>query len=109
MIPFPCIYQPHGLHSVYGDGVLNMPKRKTERKSGHPGKVAVFSTRIEPNLRARLEASAVANKRSLTQEIEDRLRRSFGADDARQQLIATFGTRQNFAVCRLIANVMAHV
>lgn len=47
------------------------------------GKSAVFSTRITPETRAALEAAARKNGRSLSQEIERRLR--FGLVDSRDE------------------------
>jgi hypothetical protein len=57
------------------------PKRKTRRgrppKGDFHNKSAVFSTRITPETRAAIEAAAEASGRSISQEVERRLRESF--------------------------------
>lgn len=52
----------------FGSGRIEMDKRKTT------------STRIAPELRARLDECVAQSGRSLSQEIESRLERSFGAE-----------------------------
>jgi hypothetical protein len=59
------------------------PKRKTRRgrppKGDFHNKSAVFSTRITPETRAAIEAAADASGRSISQEVEQRLKDSFRA------------------------------
>jgi hypothetical protein len=86
-----------------------MPTTGRTAKAAPATKTGVLSLRIDPGIRSRLEAAAAENGRSLTQEIEDRLQRTFQADDSRQHVFAGFGSRQNFAVCRLIGDLMVHV
>jgi hypothetical protein len=59
----------------------------------------VLSTRLQPDTRAWLVAAAQANGRSLSQELEHRLRRTFGDDD---KAVEFFGTGQTAAVVKLI-------
>jgi hypothetical protein len=59
----------------------------------------VFSTRLRPETRTRLIAAAKASGRSLSQELEHRLRRTFSEDDSDVRL---YGNEQNAAVVNLI-------
>jgi hypothetical protein len=72
------------------------PKGEYGRKIG---RTAVLSTRLQPDTRARLFQAAKANGRSLSQELEHRLRRTFIDDD---KAVEFFGTEQNAAVLKLI-------
>ena len=66
-------------------------------------RTAVFSTRIQPDTRARLERAAKENGRSLSQELEHRLRRSFIEDD---KLIDLYGSRSNAGIRELLGVVI---
>jgi hypothetical protein len=66
-------------------------------------KSRVLSTRIREDTRKALESAAAKSKRSLSQEIEFRLRRTL-ADDI--DVSNRFGTRQNYAVLRMISCFM---
>ena len=79
-----------------------MGKRGPQPKGEYGGKVdrtAVFSTRLRPDTRGRLLAAAKASGRSLSQELEHRLRSTFSEDDLDIKL---YGTGQNAAVVNLI-------
>lgn len=80
-----------------------MGKRGPPPKGEYSGKSKVLSTRIRPDTRAALEAAKKESRRSLSQEIEHRLQRTFVEDD---KIEAALGGRQNFAIMRLITNVM---
>jgi len=71
-------------------------------KGEYVGKSAVLSTRITQDLRDALESAASTSERSLSQEIEYRLRRSFRED---QRVADTFGSRQNYALLRILAGI----
>jgi hypothetical protein len=71
------------------------PKGEYGRKSG---RTAVLSTRLQVDTRERLVAAA-ANKRSLSQELEHRLRRTFIEDD---KAVDFYGSERNAAVLKLI-------
>jgi len=62
-------------------------------------RTAVLSTRLQPDTRARLREAAKANGRSLSQELEHRLRRTFIEDD---KSIEWFGSERTAAVVKLI-------
>jgi hypothetical protein len=62
-------------------------------------RTAVLSTRLQPDTRKRLVAAAESSGRSLSQELEHRLRRTFVEDD---KAVDFFGTGQNAAVVKLI-------
>jgi hypothetical protein len=80
-----------------------MGKRGPAPQGEYGGKTAVFSTRMRPDTRARLTRAAKASRRSLTQEMEHRLRGSFAEDD---KAVEFFGSVQNAAICRLIGVVI---
>lgn len=77
-----------------------MAKRGRKPKGEYPDKVAVLSTRITAKLRQQLEDASTRSGRSLSQEIESRLSRSF---DREEHIKAAFGDRRNYAFCRLIS------
>jgi hypothetical protein len=77
-----------------------MGKRGPEPKGEFDGKSAVLSTRIRPDTKAALAEAAKASGRSLSQEIEFRLRRSFAEDE---KIDLGFGDEQTFAVLRTAA------
>jgi hypothetical protein len=62
-------------------------------------RTAVFTTRLRPESRKRLEEAAKASGRSLSQELEHRLRQAFGQDDSDLKL---YGTKENAAIVNLI-------
>src|SRR2546423_3193307 len=67
------------------------------------GKSSVFSTRIRPDLRKKLEQAAKKSGRSLSQEIEHRLRRSFDEDE---KIADRFGDRKTFLLMELMAKAI---
>jgi hypothetical protein len=79
------------------------------RKSEQKGKTAVIGARITPVLRAEIDQAAKANGRSLSDEIEDRLRRSLNLDADREKLFSKFGDKPTYAMCRLLAEIMREV
>jgi hypothetical protein len=72
-------------------------------KGEYSGKSLVFSTRISPELRGALEKAAKSSGRSLSQEVEHRLRGSFIEDD---RIADTFGDRQTYRLMRMIADAI---
>jgi hypothetical protein len=79
-----------------------MGKRGPRPKGEYGGKIgrtAVLSTRLQPDTRARLAAATETSGRSLSQELEHRLRRTFFEDD---KTVEFYGTEQSAAVVRLI-------
>ena len=79
-----------------------MGKRGPQPRGEYGGKIgrtAVLSTRLQPDTRTRLSDAAKASKRSLSQELEHRLRRTFTDDD---KAVEFYGTEQNAAVVKLI-------
>ncbi|CAN7732594.1 hypothetical protein [Mesorhizobium sp. LjNodule214] len=77
-----------------------MGKRGPAPKGEYENKSNVLSTRIRGDTRAHLVAAAKASGRSLSQEIEHRLRRTF-IDDARIE--DAFGGRRNYLLMRMVA------
>lgn len=73
------------------------------RKRTAAAKSASFNTRITPELRGKLDQAAAGSNRSLSDEIEERLARSFAFED---EALKSFGSRQDYAVCRLLADLM---
>ena len=83
-----------------------MGKRGPAPKGEYGGKIgrtAVLSTRLQPDTRARLSAAAKANKRSLSQELEHRLRGSFIDED---KVVDFYGSHSNAAVVKLLGAVI---
>lgn len=83
-----------------------MGKRGPQPKGeyGHTiRRTAVLSTRLQPDTRARLSEAAKAEKRSLSQELEHRLRRTFTDDD---KIIDFYGSQSNAAILKLIGAVI---
>lgn len=74
------------------------PKSKGEY-GRHGGRTAVLSTRLQPDTRARLVAAAKTKGRSLSQELEHRLRWTFSEDD---KAVDWYGSGQTAAVVKLI-------
>jgi TraY domain len=79
-----------------------MGRRGPAIKGEFAGQTAVLSTRIRPKTREYLEAAAKKSGRSLSQEIEFRLRNSFTNDERWE---AAFGSRKNFAIMRTMASL----
>lgn len=80
-----------------------MGKRGPQASGGYGDKTAVLSTRITSDLRQSLEDAAATSGRSLSSEIEHRLRRSFDDDRVIDQL----GGQQLYAILRTVAAVMS--
>jgi hypothetical protein len=76
-----------------------MAKGPTPRGE-YVGKSSVFSTRIRPDLRQKLEQAAKKSGRSLSQEIEHRLRRTFVDDEKISEM---FGDRRTFLLMQMMA------
>jgi hypothetical protein len=79
-----------------------MGKRGPQPKGEYGGKIgrtAVLSTRLQPDTRARLSEAAKANRRSLSQELEHRLRGSFIQDD---NIVDFYGSQPNAAIVKLL-------
>jgi hypothetical protein len=72
-------------------------------KGEYAGKSSVFSTRIRPDLRKSLERAAKASGRSLSQEVEHRLRRSFVEDD---KIADAFGDRRTYRLMRMMSDAI---
>jgi hypothetical protein len=66
----------------------------------YAGKSSVFSTRIRPDLRQKLEQAAKKSGRSLSQEIEHRLRRTVVEDEKISEM---FGDRRTFLLMQMMA------
>jgi hypothetical protein len=80
-----------------------MGKRGPKPKGEFSGKTAVISVRLMPETRRRLEAEKKASGRSLSQELEWRLRASFTEDD---KAVEFYGSEQNAAILRLLGLVI---
>jgi TraY domain len=79
-----------------------MGERGPQPKGQYGGtneRTAVFTTRLRPETRKRLEAAAQVSGRSLSQELEHRLRQAFGQDELDLKL---YGTKENAAIVNLI-------
>ncbi len=63
----------------------------------------MLSTRLQPDTRTRLSAAAKANKRSLSQELEHRLRGSFIDED---KVVDFYGSQSNAAIVKLLGAVI---
>jgi hypothetical protein len=70
---------------------------------GKIGRTAVLSTRLQPDTRRRLVAATEASGRSLSQELEHRLRRTFIDDD---KAVEFYGSQSNAAILKLIGAVI---
>ena len=82
-----------------------MGKRGPAPKGEYANKSSVFSTRIRPDLRASLVAAAKKRGRSLSQEVENRLRRTFIEDE---KMEVAFGSRTNFLILRIVGLAMQY-
>lgn len=83
-----------------------MGKRGPAPKGEYAGKSKVLSTRIRPDTRAMLEKAKKESGRSLSQEIENRLRRTFYED---REIDAAFGDSKVFVLMRLVALALSSV
>ena len=89
------------------------PKKHAAKKRPGPAprgeyadKRSVLSTRITADLRDRLENAAKKSGRTLSQEIENRLRQTFVEE---QQMIDRFGSERTARVLQVVANVLEGV
>ena len=80
-----------------------MKQRGAKPEGAYSGKSEVLSTRIRPDTRKQLVAAAHASGRSLSQEVEHRLRRTF-ADDV--EVTKIFGSPRNYGLMRVIAAII---
>ena len=80
-----------------------MGKRGPAPKGEYAGQSSVFSTRIRPDLRRLMEKAAKQSGRSLSQEVEYRLRRSFVEDD---KIADAFGDRQTYRLMRMMTDAI---
>lgn len=80
-----------------------MGKRGPQPKGGYSEKSGTLSTRITGALRDQLKRSAAKSGRSLSSEIEHRLRSSF---DFETRIEGIFGNRVTFGLMRAMASVM---
>jgi hypothetical protein len=83
-----------------------MGKRGPKPRGAYSGKTAVFSTRITPETLELLNTAKKAHRArewSLSQEVEDRLRRTFNDDKTD---VENYGNKQNAAIVRLIGHVI---
>jgi hypothetical protein len=83
-----------------------MGKRGPQPKGEYGGKIArtaVLSTRLQPDTRARLSKAAKASGRSLSQELENRLRGSFIEED---KVVDFYGCESNAAILKVIGTVI---
>jgi hypothetical protein len=83
-----------------------MGRRGPQPKGEYGGKIgrtAVLSTRLQPDTRRRLVAATEASGRSLSQELEHRLRRTFIEDD---KAIEFYGSQSTAAILKLLGAVI---
>src|SRR3954465_4329709 len=86
-----------------------MGKRGPKPNGEYSGKTSVFSTRIRPDTKARLIKAAASAPRSLSQELEHRLRRTFAEDD---KALEFFGDQETAALLKFIGvtiSLLTHV
>jgi hypothetical protein len=81
-----------------------MPGKRGRPPTGAiSGKAAVFTTRIRPDLRAKLDEAAKKSGHSLSQEVEIRLSDSF-TEEGRMEDV--FGSPENYYLMRIVAASM---
>lgn len=83
-----------------------MGRRGPQPKGEYGGKIgrtAVLSTRLQADTRRRLVAATEASGRSLSQELEHRLRRTFIEDD---KAVEFYGSQSNAAILKLLGAVI---
>lgn len=81
--------------------MTNRPGRP--RKKASDGKRAMFSTRMSLVLRENLDRASAKSGKSLSQEIEDRLRRSF---DVEKQITESFEGKEKYGLARLFIEII---
>lgn len=80
-----------------------MAKRGRKPKGEFEGRTAVYSARLTPETKAALEEAAARSGRSVSQEVEMRLRQSLESEMAIQQ---NFGGPDEYAVAQLVAKTL---
>jgi len=95
-------------HDVGNSGKERQEMTRSGRQPLGPfaGKHKTFTTRITPETRARLDAAAAESGRSLSQEIELRLERSFQTADALAVALTEAFGRQGATLQRLLRDLM---
>lgn len=79
-------------------------------KAAGEKKVANLTFRVRPQMRDDLTAAAEASGRSVSEEVEYRLARSFDHEDIISQFIrATFGRNANYMLVRIMAGVLSRL
>lgn len=86
-----------------------MGKRGPEPKGEFSSKGATLSARITTETRRRLDEACRASNRSISQEVETRLRRSFEADAGAPETAKRFGSQETYAVLRLAAEIIKEI
>jgi len=80
------------LTSIFGTGNnLIMARRGRPLKEPEPGERVPLSLRISPSAKKKLEAAAELNGRSLSQEAEYRIERSFDREDISERVSKRVG------------------
>ncbi|WP_238273359.1 hypothetical protein [Methylobacterium cerastii] len=83
-----------------------MGKRGPAPKGEYVGQTSVLSTRVTPELRARLHAEVEKKTNStISNEVERRLRNSFIEDDT---INSAFGSRRSYALMRAISMILEY-
>jgi hypothetical protein len=91
---------------------MTAKKQATKKRRGpapkgeYADKAATISTRITAELRVRLERATKSSGRTLSQEIENRLRQTFVEED---RLIDRFGSERTARVLQIVASVLHEV
>lgn len=80
--------------------------RGRPRKPAKPGIRNMIGFRVPAELKIRLEKAAEESGRSISQEAEIRLEKTFDSDDA---IVETFGGKKSFAIMRLFASAKLHI
>jgi hypothetical protein len=85
------------------------PRGRPSKAAGEK-KVANLTFRVRPQMRDDLTAAAEASGRSVSEEVEYRLARSFDREDIIGQFIrATFGRNANYMLVRIMAGVLSRL
>src|ERR1051326_1432381 len=82
---------------------MHMAKRGPAPRGEYVNKSKVFSTRLRPDTLDALKVAAEKSGRSLSQEVEHRLRRSFDFDG---KVSDAFGDWSIYSLMRMIATAM---
>jgi hypothetical protein len=80
--------------------------KKTKHPKDDSLRSEALSLRITAGLRQRLLDAKEASGKSVNDEIVTRLDRSFALDDERKRVFDSFGSDQNYAVARLLTDLM---